>query len=93
MTDTQEVPTLAPVVPNQEAPVVKKYENTFKFGDFEFPHFEVNEHGMITGGSLLQLLMTALAASDDKNIKSFLQAAQIEVKDVNGKRFFPQAGD
>lgn len=67
---------------------------TFRVGEFEFPlpESDPTTH-RITAGSLLNLLLVAVAFSEDKQVRNMLKEAQIEIVDVNGKRFFPRTED
>lgn len=60
----------------------------FSYEGFEFPMPRVNQQGFIDGNDMLSLLMAAIVSSDPK---AFLKAAMIEVRDANGKTFFPAA--
>lgn len=64
---------------------------TFRFKDFNFfkPRPDPTT-GHFTGGSLIEVMLLALCASEDPNIKALLTAAQIEMRDVQNQLFFPR---
>lgn len=84
--------TTAEAPPTPEAP--KEFPvpgGTFDYKGFSF--FKPRPDpatGHLTGGALIEVMLLALAASEDSGIKSFLIAAQIELRDVQNKPFFPR---
>lgn len=67
---------------------------TFHFEGFDFPLPTVDPvTGMLSIPELLRILIVALAASNDPRVRSILKAAQIEIPDVHGARFFPRQTD
>lgn len=64
---------------------------TFRFKDFNF--FKPRPDpvtGHFSGGSLIEVMLLALCASEDPDIKAMLAAAQIEMRDVQNQLFFPR---
>ena len=66
-------------------------QNTYKHEDFEFAGLAYDKEGMISMPSLIDLVITCLAASKNAQVTDILQANGICVKDVSGKIFFPPA--
>lgn len=64
---------------------------TFNYKEFSFFKPQPDPAtGHFTGGALIEVMLLALCASDDPNVKALLTAAQIEMRDVQNKLFFPR---
>ena len=81
-------------VPKEEVPVIPPPVKTFKVGDFEFNQAKLDEKtGTIGLASLINLLLVALSSSEDLNIRRVLNQANIEVRDLHNKVYFPRLGE
>ena len=86
-------PGFHPEIPEATPPVITQIP-VFEVGEYKFPLPEVDEATKrVTASAVLNLLMIALAASDDKKIRNVLKAARVELTDAQGKRFFPLPTD
>lgn len=67
---------------------------TFTVDGFEFPLpvADAKTH-YISGIDVINLLMVALASTEDKKVRKILRDAKIEIKDVSGKIYFPKEQD
>lgn len=64
---------------------------TFKYNGFDFFKPKPNPvTGSFTAASLIEVMLLALCASEDPNIKALLTAAEIEMRDVQNNLFFPR---
>lgn len=64
---------------------------TFEYKDFNFFRPRPDPAtGHFTGGALIEVMLLALCASEDPDVKAILTAAQIEMRDVQNKLFFPR---
>ena len=89
-------PQIAPATESSatEQPTPLLANGILAVDDFQFPLPQVDPTTKrVQAASILNLLLIALAASEEKKVRQVLRAAQIEIVDQNGKKYFPRDND
>ena len=79
--------------PAVDVTVQNRFNVEYKNEQFSFPLPEINGEGQVTAGGVLNLLLIALASTEDQKIRKILKEAKISISDCEGKNFFPRPED